>query len=474
MSEHFEIEDQVLINLIYNEDYMRKVIPFLKEEYFTQKNHQAIFDATENFIEKYNKSPTKEALIIDIDNEAKLSLDDYESVVDTLETYCINREQGDVNFDWLIDNTEAFCQDRALYISFADALQIINDDSTVDETKSLRKTAIPEMLQDALAVTFDNSIGHDFFADSSDRFDKIHEKEDKIPFDIKMLNTITKGGVAKKTLNIIMGGTGGFKTGTLCHLASSYIRSGQNVLYITLEMSEERIAERVDCNILDIDMDDLKEIPKVLYEKKIDKAKDKIVGELIIKEYPTASAHSGHFRFLMKDLLIKKGFKADVVIIDYLNICASTRVKGGSDNTYNLVKNIAEEIRGLGVEFDVPIWSATQTNRSGFGSTDVELTDTSESWGLPATADLFLVVIGNEDLDKLGQIMFKQLKNRYADLNNWRKFMVGVNKGKMKLFDLEDSAQDNLVNNKQEKSPGPASAPVGRQEKREKFSAFKF
>lgn len=439
------IEDEILINLIYNEDYMRKVIPFLKEEYFAELNHQVIYKTIDDFVEKYGNLPSKEALIIDIEGESKLSADNFEEVVVLLNDYYVKRDYP-TNVDWLLENTELFCQDRSLYNAMAESLKIIQEDDTAELSHSLRKTAIPEMLQDALSVSFDNSIGHDFLEDSSERYDLIHANEDKIPFGIKMLNVITKNGVAKKTLNIIMGSTGGFKTGVLCHLAADYIRTGNNVLYITLEMAEERIAERIDCNVLNVEMDALKDMPKVMYENKIKAAKEKINGKLIIKEYPTASAHAGHFRFLMKELVIKKGFKADVVIIDYLNICTSSRMKGGSENSYLLVKNIAEELRGLGVEKNVPIWSATQSNRSGYDNTDVDLTNTSESWGLPATADLFLVVIGNEDLDKLGQLMFKQLKNRYNDLNNWRKFVVGANKAKMTLFDLEDTAQNNITN----------------------------
>ena len=466
-----DIEDQILINLIYNEEYMRKVIPFLQEDYFTERHHQVIYNAVDNFVDKYGNLPTKEALIIDIDDTAKLGADSFEEVVLALEEFYSRKDQSNNNLDWLVERTEQFCQDRALFNAMADSLQIIQTDDTVQNSNSLRKTAIPEMLQDALAVSFDNSIGHDFMEDAEARFEKIHEKEDKIPFDIEMLNKITKGGVAKKTLNIIMGGTGGFKTGTLCHFASSYIRQGYNVLYITLEMAEERIAERIDCNILDVDMDSLKDMPRKMFVDRIDKAKKKVPGKLIVKEYPTASAHAGHFRFLMKELIIKKGFKPDIVIIDYLNICTSSRIKGGSENSYLLVKNIAEEIRGLGVEMDVPIWSATQTNRGGFGSTDVELTDTSESWGLPATADLFLVVIGNEELDKLGQLMFKQLKNRYNDLNFWRRFMVGANKAKMTLFDLADSAQDNLV---QKSASASSTATADSKAKKDAFASFKF
>lgn len=473
-----DIEDEILINLIYNEEYMRRVLPFLDEEYFADPNQQIVYKAVDDFVEKYGNLPTKEALIIDIDDKGKLNEDTFEEVVVSLEEYYNRKDQSNNNLEWLVEHTEQFCKDRALYNAMAEALQIVQQDESVELSHSLRKTAIPEMLQDALAVSFDNSIGHDFLEDASDRYDKIHEKEDKIPFDLEMLNKITKGGSAKKTLNILMGGTGGFKTGTLCHFAASWMRQGYNVLYITLEMSEERIAERIDCNLLDVEMDNLKDMPKKIFEDRIEKVKAKTTGKLIVKEYPTASAHAGHFRFLMKELIIKKGFKPDIVVIDYLNICTSSRVKGGSENSYLLVKNIAEEIRGLGVEMNVPIWSATQTNRGGFGSTDVELTDTSESWGLPATADLFLVVIGNEDLDKLGQLMFKQLKNRYNDLNYWRRFMVGANKAKMTLFDLDDTAQQGIVGGTPDPTGAPTSTPGATlpdgSAKKKAFDGFKF
>lgn len=435
-----EIEDIIIRNLIYNEKYIRAVIPFLKDEYFIDSIQRNIFHEIWDYLEKYNARPTKEALIIEIEKRENISQDNFEEIIKLL-NFLHETKNETVDEEWLLDSTEKFCQKRALHNALRSSIQIISG-----ENKKHDEGEIPEMLSDALGISFDSNIGHDYIEKANDRWDFYNHKEKRLPFDLKYLNRITKGGVPKKTLNIIMGGTGSFKTGTLCHFSSHYLMMGENVLYITMEMAEERIAERIDANLLNIDLDELKNIPKSLYKKKVETLKNTTVGNLIIKEYPTASVHVGHFRHLLKELRLKKQFKPDVILIDYINICTSSRLRGNTNaNSYTIVKMIAEEIRGLAVEFDVPIWSATQINRAGFKSSDVGLEDTAESFGLPFTSDLYLVIISNDELDDLGQLMFKQLKNRYSDVNYCKRFIIGVNKSKMRLYDVDESEQKGIV-----------------------------
>jgi len=416
------------------------VLPFIKTEYF-EGSHKAVYRIILNFISKYNKLPTSTALSIELDG-AELSEESYPQAVKIVESL---NENPVVEEKWLEENTEKWCKDRAVYLAIMEAIQIIDGKS-----KTKTQTAIPDILQKALSINFDNSVGHDYIIDADDRFDFYHKVEDRLPFDLEKFNTITKGGVPKKTLNIALAGTGVGKSLFMCHVASSALSQGKNVLYITMEMSEERIAERIDANLMNIAIDQLETLPREMFDNKITKIAANTTGKLIIKEYPTASAHSGHFRALLNELKLKKDFAPDVIFIDYLNICSSERIRGlsGGVNTYSLVKAIAEEIRGLAVEFDVPIFSATQTTRSGFGNSDVELTDTSESFGLPATADLMFALISTEELEKMGQIMVKQLKNRYNDIVKNKRFVIGVDRAKMKLYDVEDKAQtltkDNL------------------------------
>jgi len=439
MDDIVEVEDLILKNLIYTENYTRTVLPFLKSEYFGLNIHKNIFVTISEYISKYNSRPTKEALIIELEKLSNLSQDEFDDIVCLLNKYHKDRSETS-DPQWLLDSTEEFCQKSALHNAMATSIQIM---SGKDDKHN--EGEIPDMLTQALSISFDTHIGHDYIDDVSERWDFYHQKEKRIPFDIEYLNKITKGGVPSKTLNIIMGSTGTFKTGTLCHFSANYLTQGKNVLYITMEMAEERIAERIDANLLNIELDELKNISKTKYEAKVAMIKENTVGKLIIKEYPTASAHVGHFRHLIKELKMKKRFKPDVIIVDYLNICSSSRLRGNTNvGMYTYVKMIAEELRGLAVEFDVPIWSATQVNRAGFESSDVGLENTSESFGLPATSDLFLAIISTEELESLGQLMFKQLKNRYGDVNKYRRFMIGVNKAKMRLYDLEDSAQKDI------------------------------
>ena len=392
----------------------------------------------QKFWAKYNNVPSREALKIAIDEREDLNSSVYEEAEALIGTL---QEQGDSNYQWLLDATEKFCKDKAVYNAIMESIEII-------DKKNPKKTegSIPELLSEALAVTFDTHIGHDFLEDSEARYDFYHSKEERIPFDIEYLNKITKGGVTRKSLNILMAGTGVGKTIGMCHMAAANLSSGKNVLYITMEMAEERIGERIDANLLDVKLDTLKDLTKVMYDKKMEQLKSKISGKLIVKEFPTSQAHTGHFRHLLNELSLKKNFKPDIIYVDYLNICASQRLSGGqSVNSYTYVKAIAEELRGLAVEFNLPIWSATQTTRGGFDNSDVGLTDTSESFGLPATADLFLALIQTEELEELNQIMVKQLKNRYCDVALHRRFVVGVDKSKMKWYDAEQSAQEDII-----------------------------
>ena len=427
------IEITILRNLIFNEEFTRKTLPFVNEIYFTKREEKILFQEINTFVEKYKNLPTKETLLIELGYRKDINDDEVKSVKELLST--LNPEE--VEQQWLLDTTEKFCKDRAVHNAVLDGIKILDG-----KDQKRTQEAIPSILADALAVSFDNHIGHDYIGDAEDRFKWYHTKEKKYQFDLSYFNKITKGGVPSKTLNIALAGTGVGKSLFMCHCASAYLSQGLNVLYITLEMAEERIAERIDANLLDTTIDDLHALPKDLYDSKILKVKNKTNGQLIIKEYPTASAHSGHFRSLLNELALKKSFRPDVLFIDYLNICASARFKGGNISSYFYIKAIAEELRGLAVEFNVPIFSATQTTRTGFVSTDIGLEDTSESFGLPATADFMFALMSNEELEQLGQMKVKQLKNRYNDPSMNRSFIVGVDRAKMKLYDVENTAQN--------------------------------
>jgi len=428
------LQTLILQNLLTNDQFTRTVIPFLKKEYF-DLDHKNVFETIITFVNKYNKLPTLETLTIEIDN---LDLSDvqYSSSIDILHKFITIGENQDL--DWLLETTEKWCQDRAIHLAIMKSISIIDGK---DPTHT--KNSLPELLQEALSVTFDRNIGHDYISDTDSRYDFYHKVEERIPFDIDYFNDITKNGLPRKTLNIALAGTGVGKSLFMCHVAASHLTLGKNVLYITMEMSEEKIAERIDANLMNISLDQLPDLSRDMFKKKINSISDRSKGKLIIKEYPTGSAHVGHFRALLKELKMKKNFIPDIIYIDYLNICCSSRMKGmgGAINSYSYIKAIAEEIRGLAVEFNVPIFSATQTTRSGFSSSDVGLEDTSESFGLPATADFMFALMSNEELESLGQIMVKQLKNRYSDLNKNKRFVIGVDKSKMKLYNVEQSAQ---------------------------------
>jgi len=430
------IESKILSNLIYNEKYTRKVIPFIKETYFDVMSEKVIFQEVYKFITEYDSIPSKSVLNIELDKRRDISDEIYKDSVN-----CITLlKEEKFEEQWLLDTTEKWCKDRAILLALTESVKIADGK---DKTRS--KDSIPSILSDALAVSFDDHIGHDYISDSDLRYDFYHKKEDKTPFDIEILNKITKGGLPNKTLNIALAGTGVGKSLFMCHMASSVLLQGRNVLYITLEMAEERIAERIDANLLNVNIQDIAALPKHMYESKLSNLSKKTQGKLIIKEYPTASAHVGHFKSLLNDLALKKGFHPNIIFIDYLNICASSRYKGSLVNSYTYVKAIAEELRGLAVECNVPIMSATQTTRSGYGNSDVELTDTSESFGLPATADFMFALISTEELENLNQIMIKQLKNRYNDPTMFKRFVVGIDRAKMKLYNLEDSAQKGIT-----------------------------
>ncbi|NBW37109.1 MAG: DNA primase [Cytophagia bacterium] len=434
-----KIEFLILRNLLNNEDYVRKVIPFIKSEYFEDYNQKIVFEEILNFVSEYNQLATKEVLCIEVEKRTDINEQSFKEIVQLIS--CL--EDVPVEPGWLIDTTEKWCRDRAIYLALMESIHIADGK---DEKKN--RDSIPSILSDALAVSFDNHVGHDYLQDYEQRYESYHKKEDKIEFDLEYFNKITKGGLPNKTLNIALAGTGVGKSLFMCHVASSVLLQGRNVLYITLEMAEERIAERIDANLLNVPIQDIVDLPKQMFENKVTNLAKKTQGTLIIKEYPTASAHSGHFKSLLNELALKKSFHPDIIFIDYLNICASSRFKGGSNiNSYTLVKSIAEELRGLAVEFNVPIMSATQTTRSGYGSSDVELTDTSESFGLPATADLMFALISTEDLEGLGQILVKQLKNRYNDPTIHKRFVVGIDRAKMRLYDCEQSAQNDILDN---------------------------
>ncbi len=439
------IERTALTNLICNEDYARKVLPFIKSTYFDEREEQIIFEEISNFVDKYQKIPTQTSLEIEVGERKDLNETEHKKIVDIIKTL----NPIEVDFDWLVDHTEKFCKDKAIYNAIVDGIKIIDG-----KDKKRTPDAIPEILTDALSVSFDNSVGHDYIEDAEARFDYYHRIEERIPFDLDFFNKITKGGLPPKTLNIALAGTGVGKSLFMCHVAANCLSQGKNVLYITLEMAEERIAERIDANLMNVSMEDLQSLAKQMFTDKMSKIIKKTKGKLIVKEYPTATAHSSHFRGLIKELAIKKSFRPDIIFIDYLNICASSRFKGAQNvNSYMYVKAIAEELRGLAVETNVPIMSATQTTRSGFVSTDVGLEDTSESFGLPATADLMFALISTEELEELNQICVKQLKNRYNDPTMNKRFVIGIDRAKMRLYDVEMDAQQDLVNSGQDDEP---------------------
>tara|TARA_Y100000310_G_scaffold339454_1_gene432132 strand:+ start:163 stop:1569 length:1407 start_codon:yes stop_codon:yes gene_type:complete len=441
------IEQVILSNLLYNEQYVRRVSPFLKETLFHDRYEKILFKVIHSFILEYNTPPTKESIVISLDKEKSINEDDYRTVVEIVDKL---KKEDTTNFEWLIKETEKFCKDKAVYNAIMESIHIIDGKSKIKT-----ENAIPEILSDALSVSFDTHIGHDYIEDSEERYDFYHKVESKVPFDLEFMNKITNGGTPSKTLNIIMAGTGVGKSLFMCHHAANCLVQNLNVLYITCEMAEERIAERIDANLMDITMDDLKDLPKQMYSKKLNTATANVNGKLIIKEYPTATANSNHFRILLDELSLKKKFKPDIVFIDYLNICASARLKGSNNvNSYTYVKSIAEEVRGLAVEKNIPIFSATQTNRTGFSSSDVGLEDTSESFGLPATADFMMALIATEELDEKGQILIKQLKNRYNDTVQNRKFIVGINRAKMKLYDVKREEQNGLLQSNQTEEEG--------------------
>ena len=430
------IENTIIKNLIQNDTYTRKLIPFIKSEYFTESSEKLIFEEISNYFDKYTKSPTVEALLINLDNVTSKG----DAIVKSSKQLVENIKADDTPLDWLIDETEKWCKDRAIYIAVMDSIEVLDE-------KSKRSTGeIPDLLKDALSVSFDTHIGHDQLEDADERFEFYNTEEEKMPFDLEYFNKITKGGLPNKTLNICLAGTGVGKSLFMCHMASNCLLMGKNVLYITMEMSEERIAERIDANTMNVPMKELPDVSKKEYDKKIQRIKNKTKGKLIVKEYPTAAAHVGHFRHLLQELNIKKDFRPDIIIIDYINISASHRIRPGSGaNSYTLVKSIAEELRGLAVEHDVPMVSATQTTRSGYGSTDIGLEDTSESFGLPATADLMFALITSDELEDLDQLVVKQLKNRYNDPTIFKRFVIGVDRSRMKLYDVEQEAQEELI-----------------------------
>ena len=435
-----KLEQAILTSLIYNEDYLRKVLPFIKPEYFSDRTERTLFNEITSFTETYNSPPEIAALSIAVKEKTNLTDDEVQKCEDYLSE--IEKDNNPkTEIQWLVDKTEKFCQEKAIYNAVLGSISILDG-----KDKTNDKGAIPKILSDALAISFDTTVGHDYLQDSDERYEFYHRKEERIPFDLDIFNKITKGGLPAKTLNIALAGTGVGKSLFMCHMAAGAMVQGKNVLYITLEMAEEKIAERIDANLLNVTLDDLMELPKDLYDKKVERVKTKTTGKLIIKEYPTASASTIHFRTLLNELNLKKSFIPDIIFVDYLNICCSARIRAGSNiNSYTYVKSIAEELRGLAVEYNLPIVSATQTTRGGFTSSDPGLEDTSESFGLPATADLMFALITSEDLEALGQIMVKQLKNRYNDPSYYKRFTVGVDRSKMKLYDIDQSGQMNIT-----------------------------
>ena len=431
------IENLILRSLVHSDKYSRKVIPFIEPDYFHDSAERVLFKEIAQYMVKYNSRPSIEALAIEVENRSDLTETEVQSIRESL----LEFDEVTGTDEWMLDSTEKWCKKQAIYNALMESIAIANGDSQVKT-----EDAIPSILSDALAVSFDSNVGHDYIENADERFEFYHRKEDKIPFDIELLNKITKGGLPNKTLNIALAGTGVGKSLFMCHCAASTLMQGKNVLYITCEMAEEKIAERIDANLLNVNIQGLTDLPKQMFDNKIGKLAKKTQGSLVIKEYPTAQAHSGHFKALLNELQLKKNFRPDIIFIDYLNICASSRIKAGANaNSYTLVKSIAEELRGLAVEFDLPIVSATQTTRSGYGNSDVNITDTSESFGLPATADLMIALISTEELEELGQIMVKQLKNRYNDPTIHKRFVVGIDRAKMRLYDCEQSAQDDIM-----------------------------
>lgn len=431
-----QLEKTILRNLLKNETYTRKVLPFLKKEYFSVEEDRILYSEIHDFILKYNKPPTYDALLIEIDSLSSIKEDQVKTIRNIVDDFRANKDE--TNQDWLVDSTEKFCQEKALYHAIMKSIEIMNN-----KNGALTTGAIPTILSDALAVSFDPNVGHDYLQDFENRYEYYHQVLEKIPFDLDFFNKITKNGLPKKTLNIALAGTGVGKSLFMCHVAASCLNMGKNVLYITLELAEEEVAKRIDANLMNITFDDLMALPKDMYLKKAQALKSKTNGTLIVKEYPTAGAGSMHFKALLNELNLKKSFKPDIIFVDYLNICMSSRIKPGNGvNSYTYVKAIAEELRGLAVEYEVPLVSATQTTRSGYVSTDIGLEDTSESFGLPATADFMFALISSEQLEQLGQIMVKQLKNRYNDPSLNKKFVIGIDRSKMKLYDVESEAQD--------------------------------
>ena len=455
------IETTIIRNLLFNNDYCRKVLPFINKEYFENFHEKVVFEEISKFMVSYENLATKEVLLIESEKRTDITEDTYKVVCE----YVSSLDNSPADLEWLYDVTEKWCRDRAIYIALMESIKIADGQ---DEKKN--RDAIPSILQEALSVSFDNNIGHDYLQNYEERYEYYHKKEEKLPFDLEYFNKITKGGLPPKTLNIALAGTGVGKSLFMCHVASSVLLQGRNVLYITMEMAEEKIAERIDANLLNVPIQQLTDLPKAMFENRVNKISKKTQGTFIIKEYPTASAHTGHFKSLLNELALKKSFKPDIIFIDYLNICASSRYKSNfSVNSYSYVKAIAEELRGLAVEYNVPIVSATQTTRSGYGNSDVELTDTSESFGLPATADLMFALIATEELENLGQIMVKQLKNRYNDPTMNKRFIVGIDRAKMRLYDCEQSAQEDILDSGKDEEYNPEE-----DQKQNKFSGFKF
>ena len=455
------IEKVILRNLVYNEEYLRKVLPFIEPDYFNDRNERVVFEHITKYAAEYNSLITKEVLQIEIEDRRDITQDEVKNIYGTINEL----EDIECDFEWLSDTTEKWCRDRAIYLALMESIKIADGQ---DDKKN--RDAIPTILSDALSVSFNRNVGHDYLEDYEERYELYNKKESRIQFDLEYFNKITKGGLPNKTLNIALAGTGVGKSLFMCHHASSVLLEGKNVLYITLEMAEEKIAERIDANLLNVNIQEITDLPKPIFESKVTNLAKKTQGSLIIKEYPTASAHSGHFKALLNELALKKSFKPDIIFIDYLNICASSRYRAGSNvNSYSYIKAIAEELRGLAVEANVPIFSATQTTRSGFASSDVDLTDTSESFGLPATADLMFALITTEELEGLGQIMVKQLKNRYNDPTYNRRFVIGVDRAKMRLYDCEQAAQDDLLDSGQE-----VEYNEDEQKTTKKFAEFKF
>ena len=456
-----KVEILILRNLLYNEEYLRKVVPFIKADYFEDPQQKIVFEEVLNFVSEYNQPATKEVLCIEVEKRQDINDTTFQEITKLI-SYL---EDVPTDFDWLVDTTEKWCRDRAIYLALMESIALADG-----KDKEKDRDAIPSILSDALAVSFDTHIGHDYLLDYEQRYESYHKKEDKIEFDLEYFNKITKGGLPNKTLNIALAGTGVGKSLFMCHVASGALLDGKNVLYITMEMAEEKIAERIDANLLNVPIQEITELPKVMFEDKVTKLAQRTQGQLIIKEYPTASAHSGHFKSLLNELALKKSFRPDIIFIDYLNICASSRYRGNSTvNSYSYIKAIAEELRGLAVEANVPIVSATQTTRSGYGSSDVELTDTSESFGLPATADLMFALISTDDLEGLGQIMVKQLKNRYNDPTIHKRFVVGIDRAKMRLYDCEQSAQEDILDSGKEEE-----YTYEEQKPKKSFDGFKF